>query len=235
MNDLPLVLVPGLLCDAALWAPQLAALRDETPCWVAELTRDDTMAGMARRVLDEAPFERFALAGLSMGGMVSMAIVREAPERVLRLALLDTNARPDTPERTKERLQFMALAQREGSFAPINRSLMPRLVHPSRLADAQLIEAIDAMAMRVGVAGYLNQQRAIIARPDSRPGLGSIACPTLVLCGREDILTPLELHEEMAERIPGARLVLVDQCGHMSTMEQPEAVNAALRSWLGST
>jgi pimeloyl-ACP methyl ester carboxylesterase len=207
-------------------------LSGETSCWVADVTRDDTMAGMARRVLDEAPFERFAVAGLSMGGFVALAIVREAPQRVRRLALLDTNARPDAPERTRERLEFMALAQSEGGFATINRRMMPRLIHPSRMSDAPLVQAIDAMAERVGLAGYLNQQRAVMARPDSRPGLGSIACPTLVLCGREDILTPLDLHEEMAALIPGARLALVDDCGHMSTMERPEAVNAALRTWL---
>lgn len=229
----PLVLVPGLLCDAALWASQVATLREETPCWVADVTRDDTMAGMAHRVLEEVPYERFALAGLSMGGFVALAMVREAPQRVDRLALLDTNARPDTPERTQERLEFMALAQRASGFAAINRSLMPRLIHPSRFADESLVRAIDAMADRVGVPGYLNQQRAIMSRPDSRPHLGSIACPTLVLCGREDILTPLALHEEMAAGIPGAHLQIVDECGHMSTMERPAAVNAALRAWLG--
>jgi pimeloyl-ACP methyl ester carboxylesterase len=234
MKPPPLVLVPGLLCDAALWEAQVAALRDDSPCWVADVTRDDTMEGMARRLLDEAPFDRFALAGLSMGGFVALATVRAAPQRVDRLALLDTNARPDTPERTRERRVFMALARQAGGFTSINRSMMPRLVHPSRFEDTRLLEAIDAMAARVGLAGYLNQQNAIIARPDSRPGLAAIACPTLVLCGREDVLTPLEFHEEMAAGIPGARLVQVDHCGHMSTMEQPEAVNAALRAWLGA-
>lgn len=229
----PLVLVPGLLCDAALWASQVATLREETPCWVADVTRDDTMEGMARRVLEEVPYERFALAGLSMGGFVALAIMRAAPQRVDRLALLDTHARPDAPERTRERLEYMALAQSEGGFTAINRNLMRRLIHPSRFTDAALLRAIDAMADRVGIPGYLNQQRAVISRPDSRPHLGSIACPTLVLCGREDILTPLALHEEMAEAIPGAHLVIVDECGHMSTMEQPAAVNAALRAWLG--
>lgn len=232
MPALPLVLVPGLLCDAGLWAAQTAAFRDDRPCWVPDIARDDTMAAIARRVLAEAPFERFALAGLSMGGMVALAIRREAPARVERLALLDTNARPDTPERTRERQVFMALAQSERGFTTINGRMMARLVHPSRLTDEALVNAIDAMAGRVGLSGYLNQQRALIGRPDSRPDLPSIDCPTLVLCGREDILTPLDLHEEMAAGVLGARLVVVEQCGHMSTMEQPQAVNDPLRAWL---
>lgn len=233
MSPVPLVLVPGLLCDAALWAPQIAALHEVAQCWVADVTRDDTMEAMAQRVLDEVPFERFALAGLSMGGMISLAMVRAAPHRVQKLALLDTNARPDTPERSRERMTFVARAEKEGGFGTIHRLMMARLVHPARQTEAVLIRAIEAMAERVGVPGYRNQQLAVIGRPDARPGLGAITCPTLVLCGREDILTPLELHEEMAALIPGAELVIVEHCGHMSTLEQPDAVNAALRSWLG--
>lgn len=233
MSPVPLVLVPGLLCDAALWAPQIAALHEVAQCWVADVTRDDTMEGMARRVLEEVPFERFALAGLSMGGMVSMALVRAAPQRVQRLALLDTNARPDTPERTRERLEFLAFAEREHGFGVIHRLMMPRILHPARLSDAILVRSIEAMADRVGLAGYRNQQTAVMHRPDSRPHLAAIACPTLVLCGREDALTPLEFHEEIAAAIPGAELLVVEHCGHMSTMERPDAVNAALRAWLG--
>lgn len=233
MSPVPLVLVPGLLCDAALWAPQIAALHEVAQCWVADVSRDDTMEAMAQRVLEEVPFERFALAGLSMGGMIALAIVRAAPHRVQKLALLDTNARPDTPERSRERMTFVARAEQEGGFGTIHRLMLARLVHPSRQTDAVLIRSIEAMADRVGVPGYRNQQLAVMGRPDARPGLGAIACPTVVLCGREDILTPLELHEEMAALIPGAELVVVEHCGHMSTMERPDAVNAALLSWLG--
>jgi pimeloyl-ACP methyl ester carboxylesterase len=191
------------------------------------------MEGMVQRVLEEVPFERFALAGLSMGGMVSLALVRAAPQRVQRLALLDTNARPDTPERTRERLEFLAFAEREHGFGVIHRLMMPRILHPSRLSDAILVRAIEAMADRVGLAGYRNQQYAVMRRSDSRPHLAAIACPTLVLCGREDGLTPVEFHQEIAAAIPGAELLVVEHCGHMSTLERPDAVNAALRSWLG--
>ncbi len=232
MNPVPLVLVPGLSCDAALWAPQVELLRDVAQCWVADVTRDDTVEAMARRVLEESPFETFALAGLSMGGFVVLAMMRIAPERVHRLALLDTNARPDIPERARERLVFMSLAQREGSFLTISGRLMARLIHPSRLQDGALVRAIQDMAERISLDGYCNQQRAIIARPDSRPVLGAIACPTLVLCGREDELSPVEMHEEMAAAIPGARLVVLEECGHMTTLERPLAVNDCMRSWL---
>jgi len=217
-----------------LWAPQVETLQKVAQCWVADVARDDTMAAMARRVLDESPFESFALAGLSMGGFVALAIVHEAAERVQRLALLDTNARPDSPERIRERLIFMSLAQREGSLLTISNRMMARMIHPSRLADMALVKSLQDMAERIGIEGYLNQQRAIMARPDSRPRLASIACPTLVLCGREDALSPLAMHEEMAAGIHGAQLVVLEECGHVSTLERPQAVDAALRAWLAT-
>jgi pimeloyl-ACP methyl ester carboxylesterase len=229
----PLVLVPGLLCDAMMWSPQVRGLADVADCWVADVTRQDSVDGMARYLLEQCPFERFSLAGLSMGGYVAQRVHHLAPERVQRLALLDTNARPDTPERTRERLEFLAFAEREHGFGVIHRLMMPRILHPSRLSDAILVRAIEAMADRVGLAGYRNQQYAVMRRSDSRPHLAAIACPTLVLCGREDGLTPVEFHEEIAAAIPGAELLVVEHCGHMSTLERPDAVNAALRSWLG--
>jgi pimeloyl-ACP methyl ester carboxylesterase len=228
-----LVLIPGLLCDAALWEPQIEALGDVAACWVADVTRDETMRALAARVLSEAPPGRFALAGLSMGGYVALEVMRQAPERVERLALLDTSARPDTPERTQQREAFIALARRERGFAPITRVMLPLMIHPTRLQDEPLVRAIRDMADRVGIEGYVRQQKAIISRPDSRPSLPAIACPTLVLCGREDALTPLEGHEEIARLVRGASLVIVERCGHMSTMERPAEVAAAMRAWLG--
>lgn len=230
----PLVLIPGLLCDATLWAGQIAGLADVADCWVADVTRDDSMPAMAQRVLDEAPFTRFALAGLSMGGYVAQAVMRVAADRVDRLALLDTGPGADTPERTAEREDLMDLARRAKGFTPINRVMLPMLVHASRLEDEPLLRAVRDMAERVGVEAYIRQQRAIIGRPDGRADLRQIACPTLVLCGREDALTSLALHEEMAALVPGARLEVIEQCGHMTTMERPEAVNAALRLWLSA-
>jgi len=230
---IPLVLVPGLLCDAQLWRAQVEHLADVAETWVADHTRSDTMAGVARDVLADAPFKEFALAGLSMGGYISLEIMRQAPRRVKRLALLDTAARADTPEQTKRRHDFIELAQR-GKFLGITDTLMPLLVHPSRLADKPLTDAIRLMAKNVGKDGFIRQQQAIMSRADSRPLLATIKCPALVLCGRQDQLTPLDRHEEMAAGIEGARLEIIEDCGHVSTMEKPGEVNRALRQWLAA-
>jgi pimeloyl-ACP methyl ester carboxylesterase len=227
----PLILLPGLLCDRALWEPQLTGLADLADMTVGDLTRDDSMAGMARSILRDAP-PQFALAGLSMGGYVSLEIMRQAPERVQRLALLDTSARPDTPEQTASRRTLMNMCE-TGEFKGVTPRLLPRWIHPSRLGDKALTETVMTMTGRVGRDAFLSQQTAIIGRPDSRPGLSRIHCPTLVLCGHEDEATPVEHHREMAADIPNARLVVVPECGHLSTLERPAQVNAALRSWLG--
>lgn len=228
---MPLVLVPGLLCDAQLWRAQVEQLSDVAETWIPDHTRSSTMAGVARDVLADAPFESFALAGLSMGGYISLEIMRQAPQRVRRLALLDTAARADTPEQTKRRHEFIELAER-GKFLGVTDMLMPLLVHPSRLAETPLTDAIRLMAKNVGKDGFIRQQKAIMSRADSRPLLASIGCPTLVLCGRQDQLTPLDRHEEMAAGIKGARLEVIEDCGHVSTMEKPAEVNRALRQWL---
>jgi pimeloyl-ACP methyl ester carboxylesterase len=230
-GKLPLVLLPGLLCTAALWNAQRAALCGTADVFVAALTGEDSMAGMAETVLASAP-DRFALAGLSMGGYVALEVMRRAPGRVTKLALLDTSARADDPARTAEREELLALA-RQGAFDAVLRRLLPLLIHPDRLAgDPALCEAVRGMAREVGPEAYLRQMKAIMGRPDSRRGLPEIRCPTLVLCGAEDARTPPELHEEMAASIPDARLVVVPHCGHLSTMERPDAVNAALSAWL---
>jgi pimeloyl-ACP methyl ester carboxylesterase len=229
----PLVLLPGLLCDAALWAPQVSALRGlADPIMIGDLTRNDSIGGMAEAVLAQAP-PRFALAGLSMGGYCAFEIMRRAPERVTRLALLDTSARPDTDEQRARRRGLIELAEK-GEFKGVTPRLLPLLIHPDRLGDEALKATVMGMAERVGKEAFLRQQKAIMGRPDSRPDLGRIACPTLVLVGRQDALTPVAVHEEMAAGIPGARLVIVEDCGHLSTLEKPEAVNVALEDWLAT-
>jgi pimeloyl-ACP methyl ester carboxylesterase len=227
---IPLILLPGLLCDEALWAPQIEALSGVAQSGVADLTRDDSLPLMAARVLAEAP-ERFALAGLSMGGYLAQEIMRQAPHRVTRLALLDTSARADTPERLAIRRGLMELAQ-QGEFKGITPRLLPQWLHPDHLGDSVLTTTIMEMARRVGRDAYLRQMRAIMARPDGREDLRHIGVPTLVLCGREDMATPLALHEEIAALVPGARLAVIERCGHLATLEQPAAVSAALRFWL---
>jgi pimeloyl-ACP methyl ester carboxylesterase len=225
-----LVLVPGLLCTGALWAPQIAALADIADCTEANHRRHRTMRGIARSILAAAP-ERFALAGLSMGGYIACEILRQAPERVERLALLDTGARADTPERTAARRDLIATAEREG-VRRAQELLMPTLIHPARLNERPLVDTILQMAVDTGLAAFERQQAAIIGRPDSRPLLASIRCPTLVLVGEQDARTPPELAREIAGAIPGARLEMVPDCGHLPTLERPEAVTRALRAWL---
>ena len=229
---IPLVLLPGLLCDAALWEPQFSDLAGIADFFVADLTEHETMKDMAASVLRDAPWKEFALAGLSMGGYVAQEIMRQAPQRVTKLALLDTRSPPELPEETKRRQQFMKLARSARGFTPVTTRMLPLMLHESRVKDAALVKTIREMAERTGVEGYIRQQKAIIARPDFRPLLPSIKCPTLVLCGRQDRLTPLENSEEMAQAIPNAKLVVVEECGHMSTLERPQEVNRAMRSWL---
>ena len=226
-----LVLVPGLLCSAALWAPQVAGLGDIADITIADHTRHDTMPAIAQSILAKAP-ERFALAGLSMGGYIAQEIVLQAPERVTRLALLDTGARADTPERKQRRLQLNALARREGA-GRVQEEIMPLLICKERLADNAYTNLIVQMAVDTGLDAFLRQHAALMARRDNRPLLPQIRCPTLVLVGRQDVLTPPELSEEIAAAIPGARLEFIEDSGHLSTLEQPDAVNRALRRWLG--
>jgi len=226
----PLVLLPGLLCDAALWRHQMDTLADIAEITVADLTGDDRFDDMARTVLKAAP-ETFALAGLSMGGYVAHEIMRQAPDRVTRLALLDTSARADTPGQSERRRAFIAQT-RHGDFKGVTSRLLPMLIHPDRLEDGDLTETITTMAEGVGREAFLRQQNAIMHRPDGRRDLSAIHCPTLVLCGRQDALTPLAGHEEMADGIPNSTLVVIEDCGHMAPLERPRAVSAVLRYWL---
>ena len=229
-EPLPLILIPGLLDSARLYEQQLPQLWRLGPVMVADHTRDDSMGGIARRILANAP-PRFALAGLSMGGYICFEILRQAAERVAKLALLDTSARADTPEASAMRRTQMALAT-GGRFAEMVEAQFIRLVSPARRDDARLRATNRRMAEEVGPQAFVRQQSAIMGRPDSRPGLASIACPTLVLVGEQDELTPPERAREMATGIRGAHLVTVPDCGHLSALEQPDAVTGALREWL---
>jgi len=229
---LPVVLIPGLLCSARLYASQIAALWRFGPLTVADHRHDSSMETIAKRILADAP-PRFALAGLSMGGYVAFAILRIAPERVSKLALLDTSARPDTAERSSEREKFIAMAQ-AGKLHDIVETLTPRFLHRNRSSEEGLKRVVREMADDTGADAFVRQQKAIMARADSRPLLASIRCPTLVLVGDGDELTPPELAKEISAGVSGAQLVVVPECGHLSTIERPEAVNAALAEWLNA-
>ena len=229
-QSLPIILVPGLNCSARLYAEQIPALWQYGPVTIADHRGDETMSGIARRILGDAP-PRFALTGLSMGGYVACAIMREAPDRVDRLALLDTGARADTPEQTERRkLQIeMALS---GRFAEIPDLQWPFLVHKDHQNDEALKRLVRLMAEETGPEAFVRQQRAIMTRPDSRSTLAAIRCPTLVLVGEGDQLTPPELAKEIAGLVAGSRLVVVADCGHLSAIERPAAVTQALVEWM---
>ena len=227
----PLVLVPGLNCTAALYAPQWPALASGRPILVAETSSDETIGAIAERLLAAAP-ERFALCGLSMGGYVALEVMRRAQERVTRLALLDTSAKPATPETNQPREQMIALAEK-GAFDNVTTLLWQKLVAPARLADEALRLLVRQMAEDVGAAGFVRQQRAIMGRVDSRPGLSAITVPSLVIVGAEDEITPPVEAKTIASGIgASARYLEIPGCGHLSTLEAPEIVTRALLDWL---
>ena len=222
--------MPGLLCDARLWRDQVSALADIAHATIADLTCDSTVEDMARRALAIMP-GRFALCGLSMGGYAAMALMRQEPNRVTRLCLMDTSARPDTEAQSNRRHALMAMS-RQNRFRGVTPRLLPMLVHPGRLADTALTTAVMEMAERVGRDAFLRQQTAILNRIDSRPGLAEIRVPTAVVVGSDDQLTPPDCAEEIARLIPGATLHVVAGSGHLPPLEKPDEVSSILRSWL---
>lgn len=226
------MLVPGLLCSAEVFAPQVAALWPYGPVTVASTLEGATMEEMAAAILAGAP-PRFALAGISMGGYLCFEILRRAPERVVKLALIDTTARPDTPEQTANRRALVAQA-RAGDFEGVAMRSLTALLHPARQDDGVLRATNARMARAVGVEGFARQQEAILGRPDSRPSLAAIKAPTLIVVGEQDAVTPPDRAEEMAREIAGSRVVVAAECGHLSTLEQPQAVNQALIEWINS-
>lgn len=228
-GGIDLLLLPGLANDARVWQGVAERLADVATVQVADLTTRDTMAGLAQDVLARAP-ARFALAGLSMGGYCALEIVARAPERVIALGLVDTSARPDTSEGRANREKQITRAPAE--LAAIVEELLPRWVHPSRIEDHAVADIVRAMARDSGADVFARQQRAIMSRADSRPRLAGIRCRTVVVCGREDALLPLEVHEEMARGIPGAKLRVIEACGHLAPLERPAEVAAALRELL---
>ena len=226
-----LLLLPGLLCDARLWRDQVEDLADLADIAVPDLTLDDSVGAMAARVLAQAP-ARFALGALSMGGYVAFEILRQAPQRVERLALLSTSARADPPKRAAVRRASLALAER-GRFAGVTRKLLPQLVHASRV-DTPVGEEVMAMAERVGRDAFLRQQRAILERPDSQPLLPTLSMPTVVGVGDDDRMTAPEESRILQAGIAGARLHVFTDCGHLPPMEKPRETNDLLRAWLSA-
>ncbi|WP_289035287.1 alpha/beta fold hydrolase [uncultured Roseibium sp.] len=228
----PIVFIPGLLCTEILFAPQIVAFADR-PLLVADHRQHDSIAAIAASILENAP-EWFALAGLSMGGYIAMEIMRVAPERVTRLALLDTNPRPDTPDQIKRREFLIKLTEKKG-FTKIPHLLYPGFVHADLENDEAMKATVVEMANETGAEAFIRQMKAVIGRIDSRPRLPDITCPTLVLVGDGDTLTPPDLSREIHAAIPDSRLAVIEGCGHLATLEAPDAVTAELKRWIGST
>jgi pimeloyl-ACP methyl ester carboxylesterase len=227
--------LPGLLCDRAAWADTIGQLSEAADCIVPDYQDADSIEGMARAVLRGVP-QRFALAGHSMGGRVALELVRQTPQRVQRLALLNSGyqPRPTAAAGAVEiglRARLVALAHERG-MRVMGREWVRGMVHPERLEDPSLIDPILDMIERRTPEGFAAQVRALLDRPDASAVLASIACPTLLVCGRQDRWSPPARHVVMAGLITGSRLEIVERCGHMAPMEQPRPVAGLLRAWL---
>lgn len=225
----PLILIPGLLNDAELWRDQLAALADIADCRVADITQGESLEALALSVLAQAP-PRFALAGFSLGGYVAIEIARIAGQRLDRLALLDTSIEPDGPDRAAAREARDKAARAPGTFHGFGDRLLRSFLGKSHLQDETIVNRIRSMTQRLGAEVFLRQNG--ILRKDGAAVLSGLTCPLLILCGEDDQLTPLAEHRAMARLAPHARLVAVPDSGHMTPIENPDAVNAALRQWL---
>lgn len=238
MTTEQIVFLPGLMCDAVVWKHQQSGLAPRAESFVAEYHDVDSLPAMAAKVLRDAPYDVFSLAGHSMGGRVAVEVVRQAPQRVRRLALLDTGYEPLAQGETGEQEEAKRLAllkfARENGMREMGKTLWaPGMVHPNRL-DTPLFEEILAMIERRTPEQFEAQIKALLSRPDAEPVLRSLACPTYVICGRQDAWSPYERHEIMSRMIPASRatLVAIEESGHMSTMERPDDVTAVLAEWL---
>lgn len=232
MEKMNLLLLPGLLNGASLFEHQVDGLADVVGITIADLTGSDSMAGLAEDALAQAPEGPFVLAGMSMGGYVAFEILRRAPHRVRALVLLSTSARPDTPDATAAREELIELGATD--FPAVIEKLLARMAHPEHANTPEVGGVFQSMATGLGYEVFVRQQRAIIGRADSRPTLADIECPTLVLCGQDDLITPPDVHHELAAGISGARLHAIEECGHLVPLEQPEQVTGLLRDWLAA-
>lgn len=230
-NKIPLLLVPGTLCDSRIWQHQIDNLADIAAVKVVDISIVGSLELLAERVLQQTP-GKFALAGFSFGGILAFEIFRQAPQRITHLALISTNARPDTIDTRNAKLAQLAMASEAGLEAMLRSMLLPRYFSPHNSDRVALHNLVLNMAQQAGVDTLIDQVNSVIARPDSRNDLHRIGCPTLVLYGRDDVICSPERHQEIADAIPQAVLQSIEHCGHMSTIECPEQVTAALRNFL---
>jgi pimeloyl-ACP methyl ester carboxylesterase len=230
MTKETLILIPGTLCDHTLFAHQVAALSDLVNCQVVDSSREDELGAMAESIVAQVS-GNFTLLGLSYGGIIAFEIMRRFPQRVNKLILLHTNYKQasETTIANQERWVGMACL---GRFEEITtRILTDLMLHPDHAKDPKMQATLLKMARTVGKEGFIRQVKAQQGRPDSTGDLPNITCPVLLITGQQDIICPVALHQEMAGMIPRARLEIVEHCGHLSTLEQPEAVNRHIRHW----
>lgn len=232
MTRPPVVMASGQLLTSEAWGPQVAALSVDYDLRLSDHTRDETIAGLAQRLLAEAP-ARFHLVAHAMGGFTAFEVMRAAPERVRSLALIATLAPNDGPAQTERRRGYIRLVE-DGRFAEVVEERIPILVHPARRQDAALLATVRRMALDTGAATFLRQQRAIMSRPDSRPSLEAITAPTLLIRGEQDGITTSAHQEEILAGIAGARLESIADCGHLPTLEAPITTNRILADWLAA-
>lgn len=226
----PLVLLPGMMCDARLFAPQIMALSSETVVAFAPISRGETVEDIAAHLLEQLP-AHFALAGLSMGGIVAMELLRRAPDRITRLALMDTNPLAETPHVAAAR-EPQIVAAKAGRLRDVMREEMkPKYLAPGP-GQQKTLDVVMAMAEDLGPEVFVRQSRALQRRPDQQSTLSKCKVPTLVLCGEHDTLCPVKRHSFMAELIPHATLVIVPDAGHLPPLEQPDATTQALQAWM---
>jgi pimeloyl-ACP methyl ester carboxylesterase len=228
-----LVMLPGMMCDERLFAPQIAVLEKDYHIIVPALTDESSIEALARRILRDIPTLRFNLMGLSMGGILALAIVGFAPERVSRLALLDSTFKADAPERFALRNRQIEDVKQGGLRAVITEEMKPNYLALCNRGNKALLDLLIAMAMKLGEEAFISQSVALRDRPDHRGALMMYIGPTLFLCGSEDTLCLPALHREMAAWAKNAVHYEIKNAGHISTLEQPDAVNSALVSWLG--
>jgi pimeloyl-ACP methyl ester carboxylesterase len=230
MTQPTVLILPGLLEDADAFTHQIEALRNTHAVVVGDLTRAETISDLAKEALKQVPAGPFSLAGHSMGGYVALEVMRQAPERVQRLALLNTHARPDSLEATQNRRRLMALAEKD--FPAVIQTLLPKLLTEEHATNPDMTGTISEMALATGKDAFIRQEKAIITRIDSRPHLSRIKCRTLVIAGRKDALMPVSLLEELSRSISRSTLQIIEDSGHMSSIEQPAEVTRLLKEWL---
>jgi len=225
----PFLLIPGLNCDARVYSQVVPALWQFGPVMIANHTQADTVSEIVRQILADAP-PKFALAGFSMGGYLCFELLRQARDRVIKLALIDTNAGSDTPEVIETRRRRIDLAE-GGKFSLVIQQSFPAMVHPDNVEDGDLYATFRTMAEANGPAAHVRQQRAIIGRPDSRPDLALIDVPTMVIVGEGDQFTPPAVSAEIQAGIAGSTMSVIPRAGHLALLEQPQLVSAALKAW----